>query len=103
MKIKDKKNKKIQTILGLLAVFLSIFLGWVVNLNPKSISDVYVQLSLFAMEKGYQGVTRMNSGEIDCTPKDYLLKIIKSPKNLKNVEFGTIETLVIDIPLTLKL
>ncbi len=98
MKIKDKKNKKIQTLLGLLAVFLSIFLGWVVNLNPKSISDVNVQLSLFAMEKGYQGVTRMNSGEIDYTPKDYLLKILKSPKNLKNVEFGTIETLVIDIP-----
>ena len=57
-----------------------------------------VQLSLFAMEKGYQGVTRMNSGEIDYSPKDYLLKIIKSPKNLKDAQFGTLETLIIDLP-----
>ena len=50
------------------------------------------------MEKGYQGVTRINSGEIDYSPKDYLLKIIKSPLNLKEAEFGTIETLIIDLP-----
>ena len=98
MKIKDKSNKKIKTFFGALAVFLSIVLGWALSLNPKSISDVNVQLSLFAMEKGYQGVTRINSGEIDYSPKDYLLKIIKSPKNLKDAEFGTLETLIIDLP-----
>ncbi len=98
MKIKDNNKKTTRTLLGALAVFVSIFLGWVVNLNPKSISDVNVQLSLFAMEKGYQGVTRINSGEIDYSPKDYLLKIIKSPINLKEAEFGTIETLIIDLP-----
>jgi len=98
MKIKDNNKKTTRTLLGALAVFVSIFLGWVVNLNPKSISDVNVQLSLFAMEKGYQGVTRINSGEIDYSPKDYLLKIIKSPLNLKEAEFGTIETLIIDLP-----
>ena len=77
MKIKNKSNKKIKTrtLFAALAVFLSIFLGWALSLNPKSISDVNVQLSLFAMEKGYQGVTRMNSGEIDYSPKDYLLKL----------------------------
>ena len=98
MKIKDNNKKTTRTLLGAIAVFVSIFLGWVVNLNPKSISDVNVQLSLFAMEKGYQGVTRINSGEIDYSPKDYLLKIIKSPLNLKEAEFGTIETLIIDLP-----
>ena len=100
MKIKNKSNKKIKTrtLSAALVVFLSIFLGWALSLNPKSISDVNVQLSLFAMEKGYQGVTRMNSGEIDYSPKDYLLKIIKSPKNLKDAQFGTLETLIIDLP-----
>ena len=63
---------------------LLITIGWIVNLRPQSVSDINVQLSLFAMEKGYQGVIRMNSGDKDYTAIDYINRILVSPKNLRN-------------------
>ena len=66
---KNNSSFKNTLFFGILTIFLVIF-GWVLNLKPKSITDITVQLSLFAMEKGYQGVIRMDSGEISYSSFD---------------------------------
>jgi len=93
-----QKPKKIFKLVYFFAIVFLIGVGWIINLKPNSVSDVNVQLSLFAMEKGYQGVVRMDSGERVYTAFDYLKKIISSPKNLRNVTIASLETIYIEIP-----
>ena len=51
------------------------------------------------MEKGYQGVTRMNSNERSYTPVDYFKKIIFSPLNLRHASIQPIPSIYLDLPL----
>ena len=50
-----QRTKRVIKLLNFFAILLLIGIGWIVNLKPNSVSDINVQLSLFAMEKGYQG------------------------------------------------
>ncbi len=90
---KDSKEKYLYFFLVLLVVFS----GWVVSLNPKKVTDVTVRLSLFAMEKGYQGVTRIDSGERVYTSIDYIKKIMSSPINLGELTLEPLGTIYIDL------
>ena len=99
MKFKKTLVKPWQKFTGFISVFIFIFFAWIINLSPKSISDVNVQLSLFAMEKGYQGVTIMNSNERSYTPADYFKKIIFSPLNLRHASIEPIPSIYLDLPL----
>ena len=93
-----QRPKKVVKLLYFFVILFLIGIGWVINLKPNSVSDVNVQLSLFAMEKGYQGVVRMNSGERVYTAIDYVKKIVSSPKNLNNISIKSLETIYIEIP-----
>ena len=94
---KNNSSFKNTLFFGILTIFLVIF-GWVLNLKPKSISDITVQLSLFAMEKGYQGVIRMDSGEISYSSFDYFKKIILSPRNLSEVTLSPLPKINLELP-----
>ena len=94
---KNNSSFKNTLFFGILTIFLVIF-GWVLNLKPKSISDITVQLSLFAMEKGYQGVIRMDSGEISYSSFDYFKKIILSPRNLSEVTLTPLPKINLELP-----
>ena len=100
MKLKTELDgiKPIYKILFPVFFVLLITIGWIVNLRPQSVSDINVQLSLFAMEKGYQGVIRMNSGDRDYTAIDYINRILVSPKNLRNASIKPLDTIYIEIP-----
>ena len=93
-----QRTNRATKLLYFFAILLLIGISWIVNLKPNSVSDINVQLSLFAMEKGYQGVVRMNSGERTYTAIDYLKKIVSSPKNLKDISIKPLETIYIEIP-----
>ena len=100
MKLKTELDgiKPIYKVLFPVFFVLLITIGWIVNLRPQSVSDINVQLSLFAMEKGYQGVIRMNSGDRDYTAIDYINRILVSPKNLRNASIKPLDTIYIEIP-----
>ena len=91
MKIKKEVFTKKLTYKYLSIILVFLVVGTIAQLKPTKVSDVTVQLSLFAMEKGYQGVTRINSGERIYTSTDYLKKLILSPTNLINAEFTPVE------------
>ena len=93
-----QRTNRATKLLYFFAILLLIGISWIVNLKPNSVSDINVQLSLFAMEKGYQGVVRMNSGERTYTAIDYFKKIVSSPKNLKEISIKPLETIYIEIP-----
>ena len=94
---KNNSSFKNTLFFGILTIFLVIF-GWVLNLKPKSITDITVQLSLFAMEKGYQGVIRMDSGEISYSSFDYFKKIILSPRNLSEITLAPLPKINLELP-----
>ena len=75
MKIKKEVFTKKLTFKYLLIIVAFLVVGIIAQLKPTKVSDVTVQLSLLAMEKGYQGVTRINSGERSYTSTDYLKKL----------------------------
>ena len=70
-----QRTNRATKLLYFFVILLLIGISWIVNLKPNSVSDINVQLSLFAMEKGYQGVVRMNSGERTYTAIDYFKKL----------------------------
>ena len=98
MKIKKEVFTKNLTFKYLSIILVFLVVGTIAQLKPTKVSDITVQLSLFAMEKGYQGVVRMNSGERVYTVIDYLKKIVSSPKNLNNISIKSLETIYIEIP-----
>ena len=98
MKIKKEVFTKKLTFKYLLIIVAFLVVGTIAQLKPTKVSDVTVQLSLLAMEKGYQGVTRINSGERSYTSTDYLKKLILSPTNLMNAEFTPLKKILIDMP-----
>ena len=98
MKIKKEVFTKKLTFKYLLIIVAFLVVGIIAQLKPTKVSDVTVQLSLLAMEKGYQGVTRINSGERSYTSTDYLKKLILSPTNLMNAEFTPLKKILIDMP-----
>ncbi len=98
MKIKKEAFTKKLTFKYLFVILTFFVIGTVAQLKPTKVSDVTVQLSLLAMEKGYQGVTRINSGERTYTSPDYIKKLIFSPRNLINAEFTSIEKIFIEMP-----
>jgi len=98
MKFKKTLIKPWRKFTGFIAVFIFIFFAWIINLSPKSVSDINVQLSLLAMEKGYQGVTRMNSGDRTYSPTDYIKKLILSPQNLSEATFEPLPKIYLELP-----
>ena len=98
MKFKKTLIKPWQKFTGFISVFIFIFFAWIINLSPKSVSDINVQLSLLAMEKGYQGVIRMNSGERTYSPADYIKKLILSPQNLSEATFEPLPKIYLELP-----
>ena len=93
MKIKKQYFSKRTTIIFLFVTILFFLISFIAQLRPKQISDVTVELSLLAMKKGYQGVTRTNSGERSYSSADYLKRLLISPKNLRHIDFTSIDKL----------
>ena len=98
MKIKKQHFSKRSTISFLFITILFFLISFIAQLRPKQISDVTVELSLLAMKKGYQGVTRTNSGERSYSSADYLKRLLISPKNLRHVDFTSIDKLFLEMP-----
>jgi len=98
MKIKKQHFSKRTTIIFLFITILFFLISFIAQLRPKQISDVTVELSLLAMKKGYQGVTRTNSGERSYSSADYLKRLLISPKNLRHIDFTSIDKLFLEMP-----
>lgn len=96
MNLNNKTNYK-KTFLYFITVSSFVLFGWILSYKPKNISDITVQLSLFAMDKGYQGTIRMNSGERTYMTFDYLKKILSSPKNLEAVTLDALPVINLEL------
>ena len=97
MKIKKQHFSK-RTTITFLFVTILFLISFIAQLRPKQISDVTVELSLLAMKKGYQGVTRTNSGERSYSSADFLKRLLISPKNLRHIDFSSIDKLFLEMP-----